>query len=344
MKGPGSRRPKDDADRPPIPTPPESRPKASGPSAEPRRLSRAADASGLAPPPSNRRIERPAIPRDVLDELDPSERDAAPGAREMAAAKRIPVAATPSKLGDVVRAVFGGALVVAVSVGVAWAARRHVVGSARFAVTDIVVNGAKRRTADEVETEAGIARGQNVFTVDLDRVRARLLNDPWIAEATLGRRLPGTILVQITEREAGAIVALTDSYLASRDGEIFKRLEPSDPTDLPIITGITSDQVAEDRDGVTAMIRRAQDLASDYEHGPLADRAPLEEIHLGREGSVSLVVGKDGVGIALGGPPFRRKLDEAARVFSELDRRGAKADTIMIDNEARPDRVVVRMR
>jgi len=211
-------------------------------------------------------------------------------------------------------------------------------------VTDIVVNGAKRRTADEVETEAGIARGQNVFTVDLDRVRARLLNDPWIAEATLGRRLPGTILVQITEREAGAIVALTDSYLASRDGEIFKRLEPSDPTDLPIITGITSDQVAEDRDGVTAMIRRAQDLASDYEHGPLADRAPLEEIHLGREGSVSLVVGKDGVGIALGGPPFRRKLDEAARVFSELDRRGAKADTIMIDNEARPDRVVVRMR
>ena len=46
----------------------------------------------------------------------------------------------------------------------------------------------------------------------------------------------------------------------------------------------------------------------------------------------------------LGGPPFRRKLEQAARVVAELDRRGAKAETIMLDNDARPERVVVRMR
>ncbi len=32
------------------------------------------------------------------------------------------------------------------------------------------------------------------------------------------------------------------------------------------------------------------------------------------------------------------------RVVAELDRRGAKADAIMLDNDARPERVVVRMR
>ena len=31
-------------------------------------------------------------------------------------------------------------------------------------------------------------------------------------------------------------------------------------------------------------------------------------------------------------------------IVAELDRRGAKPDSIMLDNEARPDRVVVRMR
>jgi cell division protein FtsQ len=297
-----------------------------------------------APAPSNRRIGRSRPPPDVLEEMDASAREAdLDAARAIAAAKRMPVP-RPSRLGTIIRAVLGGALVVGVSVGVAWAARRHIVGSARFAVTEIVVSGAKRRTAEDLETEAGLTRGQNVFTVDLERVRARLLNDPWISDATLARRLPGTILVQVTEREAGAIVALDGTYLASRDGEIFKRFEVGDPTDLPIITGIASDQVAEDRDGVTSMIRRAQDLASDYEHGPLAERAPLEEIHLGRDGTVNLVVGKDAIGIALGDPPFRRKLDEAARVLAELDRRGAKAETIMIDNLARPERVVVRMR
>ena len=46
----------------------------------------------------------------------------------------------------------------------------------------------------------------------------------------------------------------------------------------------------------------------------------------------------------MGGPPYRRKLEQAVRVVAELDRRGAKPDSIMLDNEARPDRVVVRMR
>jgi cell division protein FtsQ len=56
------------------------------------------------------------------------------------------------------------------------------------------------------------------------------------------------------------------------------------------------------------------------------------------------VVGKSGLELVLGGPPFRRKIDQAARVVAELDVRGARADAIMLDNDARPERVVVRMR
>jgi cell division protein FtsQ len=242
------------------------------------------------------------------------------------------------------RVVVGGALVLGTSTAVAWGARRYVMESPRFAVTAIVVSGVKQRSNDAIVATAGITQGQNVFTVDLDRARAKLLGDPWISDATLARRLPGTIFVQVTEREAGAIVALPEAYLASHTGEIFKRLEVGDPVDLPVVTGITSDQIAADREGVTHIVQRAEDLASDYEHGPLGERAPLEEVNVGQDGTVRLVVGKDGVSISLGAPPFRRKLDEAVRVFGELDRRGGKADAILIDNDARPERVVVRMR
>jgi cell division protein FtsQ len=48
--------------------------------------------------------------------------------------------------------------------------------------------------------------------------------------------------------------------------------------------------------------------------------------------------------VALGTGPFRRKLQQAARVVAELEKRGAKADAIMLDNDTRPERVVVRMR
>ena len=91
-------------------------------------------------------------------------------------------------------------------------------------------------------------------------------------------------------------------------------------------------------------IRRAIDLAAEYEHGTLAKRIPLGEVHVQADGAFLLVVGHDAMSLVLGAPPFRRKLDQAARVVAELDKRGAKADSIMLDNDARPERVVVRMR
>jgi cell division protein FtsQ len=91
-------------------------------------------------------------------------------------------------------------------------------------------------------------------------------------------------------------------------------------------------------------IRRAIDLAAEYEHGALARRAPLEEVHVDSDGTFAVVVGRNALQLVLGGPPFRRKLDQAARVVAELDKRGAKADSIMLDNDSRPERVVVRMR
>jgi cell division protein FtsQ len=113
---------------------------------------------------------------------------------------------------------------------------------------------------------------------------------------------------------------------------------------LPLVTGLRAESMTEDRDGTMRTIRRAIDLAAEFERMPLAKRAPLEEVHVEADGVFSLVVGRSAIELVLGAPPFRRKLDQAARVVAELDKRGAKADAIMLDNDTRPDRVVVRMR
>jgi cell division protein FtsQ len=238
----------------------------------------------------------------------------------------------------------GIVLVAGASLAVAWVARRHVMTSSRFAVSEITVDGAGRRSSDAIAQETGVTVGENIFALDLDASRARLLADPWLAEAALARRLPGTILVQVVERRAAALVALGDTFLATPDGEPFKTLEPGDPVDLPLVTGLRPESLSDDREGTMRTIRRAIDLASEYERGPLAHRAPLEEVHVQPDGTFSVVVGRSATELVLGGPPFRRKLDQAARVVAELDKRGAKADAIMLDNEGRPERVVVRMR
>jgi cell division protein FtsQ len=245
----------------------------------------------------------------------------------------------------VLRAMTGVALVVSASVGLAWTARGHVMHSPRFAITEVAVVGNLRyRTAGDILAESGLAVGTNVFAADLDTARSRVLADPWISEATLARRLPGTILIQITERKPVTLVAVGDLLLAGADGEPFKKLEPTDPVDLPIVTGLRQERLNEDHVGAVRTIRRAVDLAAEYERGPLSRRLPLQEVHVEADGAFALVVGRSALELVLGGPPFRRKLDQAVRVVAELESRGAKAEAIMLDNDARPERVVVRMR
>jgi cell division protein FtsQ len=243
------------------------------------------------------------------------------------------------------RAIVGLVLVAGIGTGVAWGARRYVRTSPRFAVTEIVTSGGKRRSSDDIAGIASIAKGQNVFSIDLERARVRLAADPWIESAEVTRQLPGTIHIRISEREAAGIVAMAEGmYLVTRDGAIIKRVESGDPLDQHIVTGITLKQLVDDREGATRTVRHALDLAYDYDRCPLAQRSPIEEVHVEPSGDMTLIVGKTGTVLRMGEGPYRRKLDQAVRIVAELDRRGAKPDTIMLDDEARPDRVVVRMR
>lgn len=282
-----------------------------------------------------RNIKRPR-PSDAGGSIPPASMDAKP-----------PTAPSrgESRVGRVLRAVTGVVMVVAIASTVAWGARRWVRTSPRFAVSEIVTTGGKHRTPEELANLAGIARGQNVFTTDLDRARARLLADPWVSEAHLTRQLPGTVFLHVVEREAAGLLATDEgTYLVTREGEVIKPVEETDPLDAHVVTGIRMKHLVDDREGATRLVRRALDLAADYDQSPLAKRSPLEEVHVEENGDMTLVVGKSAVAIRLGAAPYRRKIEQAVRVVAELDRRGAKPDAIMLDDEARPDRVVVRMR
>jgi cell division protein FtsQ len=280
--------------------------------------------------PGNRRISRAAYRQD---EVSGGALPAAPSvARKW-----------PSRLFSAVRTGLGIAIVASASLGGGWIARRHVTTSPRFAVTSLQVAGNERRTAEEIIAESGLTVGANIFAVDLDSARAGILADPWVQGATLARRLPGTILIQVSERKPAALVAIDGMFLATSDGEAFKRLGPGDPVDLPLITGLSPERVADDREWARRMIRRGVDVAAEYDVGPLSRRAPLEEVHVDAEGGFTLVVGHAAVQLVLGAPPFRHKLDQAARVLGELEKRNAKAQVVMLDNETRPERVVVRL-
>jgi cell division protein FtsQ len=254
------------------------------------------------------------------------------------------------------RTVAGFALIVAISVSVAWGARRYLMTSPRFALERVEMTGQRTRTKDDLLARANVKMGQNVFSVDLDAARVKMLGDPYVKAATLSRRLPDTVTVEIEERVPAAIVVIgVDAYLVTREGETFKRIDAGDPSDLPVITmGSTAqstgqstaqDLAENDREGFSLYVRRALDVELDYRQSSLSQRFPLQEIHIDPGLAVSLTVGSGTTStLVLGQPPWRRKLDQAARVIAELERRGQKPDTILLDQGARPERVVARVR
>jgi cell division protein FtsQ len=250
-----------------------------------------------------------------------------------------------SKVLAVFRVLLGGALMLAIGGGLVWGARRYVRTSPRFSVTEIVTTGAKHRRVEEIAAMAGVAKGDNVFSLDLSAARARLTADPWIESAEVTRLLPSKITIRVTEREAAGIVAMQEgTYLVTRDGAILKRLEAGDPVDLHVVTGMTLKTLLDDREGAARTLRQALELIADYEHSPLSPRMPVQEAHVEPNGDMTLVVGKTSTALRMGAAPYRKKLEQAVRIVAELDRRGGKPDVIMLDDEARPERVVVRMR
>jgi cell division protein FtsQ len=280
----------------------------------------------------NRKVAKVVLP-DVLDEP----------VREEPSAPRAP--RPPPRWLAPLRTAAGFVLVAAVSLGVAWGARRYLMTSPRFSLEQVVMTGQKTRTKDGLLGRANVKMGQNVFSIDLDAARNKMLGDPYVKSATLARRLPDTILVDIEERVPAAMVAVADGLvLVTRDGDAFKRVEVGDPTDLPVITGLPPELAESDREGFADKVRRALDVAVDYQQSTLATKMPLQEIHFEAGTGISLGVGSPVVSLVLGGPPFRKKLEQAARVALELERRGQKADAILLDNDARPERVVARVR
>jgi cell division protein FtsQ len=239
----------------------------------------------------------------------------------------------------------GVSVVLAASIAVGWGAQRYATSTPRLAVRTVLVDGAHRRSAATIASEAGIAVGQNIFTVDPTRAGALITQDPWIERATVTRKLPSTLSVVVVEREAAALAAIGgELYLATRDGDLFKKVGEGDPSDLPVVTGIPAAQVVSDRRGVVLSVKRVLDVAEELGRAGVTRRYPLQELHLEKDGSLVATVGREAIALSLGQPPYRDKIEEASRILNEVARRKANASVIFLDNDAHPERVVVRMR
>ena len=107
-----------------------------------------------------------------------------------------------------------------------------------FKAESLTVTGSNRLTDEQVLLQSQITEGINILSVNLSRVRKRLLAHSWIEEAEVSRELPTGISIRIKEQQPLAILDLGRKFIINTHGEIFKEMDASDHCRLPVIGGL----------------------------------------------------------------------------------------------------------
>lgn len=104
----------------------------------------------------------------------------------------------------------------------------------------VEIRGAIRTPRAAVAPAGGLARGQALTSIDTGRVERRVERLPWVLEARAERRWPGTVAVEVVERQARAVVPVGGgARWASVDatGRVLS-VETAKPAGLPAIGGL----------------------------------------------------------------------------------------------------------
>lgn len=131
---------------------------------------------------------------------------------------------------------FFGLLLVLTGIGAGvWEGYRAVVGLPYFRIAEIQVEGNLQVAKEEIIAALQLAPGTSILEVDLPALAGRVLENPWIKEASIRRRLPLSITVRVIERMPEAIFIADRHYLLSADGVILTDLEEDELPTLPTL-------------------------------------------------------------------------------------------------------------
>ena len=210
-----------------------------------------------------------------------------------------------------------------------------------FNLQHVDVTGTQRLSRDEVIEAAEIEAGINLLTVNLRAIPKRLKRHPWIRSASVYRRFPGQLILEIEERTPRAILAAEKLYYVDEQAEFFSRLLPGDSVRLPLFALVHPSDLHKRGPEIREMIRKGLGLVDLIDRtGSALDVSRISEIRIDPDEGLTVHTGTGRI-LVLGEGGFEHKLKRYARLKKFLTRRGQwhNARIINLDFE---DRALVR--
>lgn len=155
-----------------------------------------------------------------------------------------------------------------------WALNRFVYDNKAFAVQEIDIQTDGVISLDQLRRWAGVRLEQNLFALDLTRVKRDIELVPAVQMVAVERVLPHTLKIRVVEREP---VALVHNYLLDTEGFAMLPLEPQQRSvplqpgeRYPVITGINPDELRPGRPVESPQVRAALKFLVAFEDSAMA--------------------------------------------------------------------------
>jgi cell division protein FtsQ len=202
-------------------------------------------------------------------------------------------------------------------------------------VDSISPSGNQRMSGDAVRSMLDGLRGENILFVDLEEWRSRLLESPWVRDASLRRSLPSTVEVTVQERTPIAIGRMAGRlYLVDERGTVIDEYGPHYATlDLPIVDGFGA--TGEGRDG-----KDGKDAPADAARAALAARLimalrqkpavanRLSQVDVSDAHNVSIILSDDPAELRVGDDHFLARVESYLSLSDALHERVPEIDYV----------------
>jgi cell division protein FtsQ len=198
--------------------------------------------------------------------------------------------------------------------------------SSAFGLSEIMVVGSAHLTSSDVVRLCEVRLGMNLLKIPTQKIRDRLLADSRLSEAVVSRKLPGRLVVQVTER-VGVVLLPCQEQFAEIDasGLPLELHSCVGALGLPIVTGVTEA-------GVTLGVRVSGDKLAAILGCAAAlgdSRRLVAEIHVDEQNELRLYT-REGIPVYFGSPTgLEAKVEAFLGVLADV--RAEKLDVAYID-------------
>jgi cell division protein FtsQ len=119
--------------------------------------------------------------------------------------------------------------------------------AAGFRISEVALTGVHELSRERVLAIAGVTGHSSLLFLDAAKTRARLVANPWIAEATVLKLYPGRLRIEVKERKAFALWQKDGNlHLIAKDGTVLDDKVKQEFASLPLVVGKGAEQRAAD--------------------------------------------------------------------------------------------------